>query len=627
MLVAPAPLALAALLTLAASTASTAAAGCSAGVRPDPIAREFLGAWARGDYPAAAARTDAPAEPVVAALTQARNDLGVDRAVLRLGAVRTGDSAATAEFTAALTLAALGDWRYTGRLPLVRAGDSWRVRWSTSVIHPALTEGSRFGRSRALPPRAPLLAADGAQLVGPGPVVTVGLEPRRVTDRASVLATLARITGADRDRVGAALAAARPDAFVPVITLRQDRYQAVAGQLAPIPGVIARPGTTQLTPTETFARAVLGRVGEATAEVLAAAGPDYRPGDELGLSGLQAAYQARLTGRAGGSVFVRDAAGTPGPPLQTFAAVPGQPVRTTLIRPVQTAAEQALDGVSAPAALVAVRPSTGAVLAVANRPADSALNRAFTGRYPPGSTFKIVTTAALLAGGLRPEDPVDCPPTATVGGRRFHNFEQEQFGTVPFRVDFARSCNTAFAGLSDRLDGNRLRAAAAALGFDGRWTLPLPADDGGVPEPADRAELAAAMIGQGQVIASPLGMALVAAAVADGSWRPPILVTDPPPAPSAPVVPMAAAVTDALRGLMRSVVTDGTGTALREVPGPPVAGKTGTAEFGTDEPPRTHAWFVGFRGDLAVAVLVEGGGVGGEVAAPLAATFFTAVPG
>ena len=129
------------------------------------------------------------------------------------------------------------------------------------------------------------------------------------------------------------------------------------------------------------------------------------------------------------------------------------------------------------------------------------------------------------------------------------------------------------------------------------------------------------MIGQAEIVASPLAMAGVAATVADGRWRAPRLVRSDPRRAGEPLRPAEATT---LRELMRSVVTTGTGTALATVPGE-VAGKSGTAEYGSGDPPPTHAWFIAYREDVAVAVLVEGGKSGGEVAAPIAAEFLTAL--
>src|SRR5262249_39538899 len=161
-----------------------------------------------------------------------------------------------------------------------------------------------------------------------------------------------------------------------------------------------------------------------------------------------------------------------------------------------------------------------------------------------------------------------------------------------------------------------------AFGFGKSYDIPLPAAGGQFPPPADAAEVAAAAIGQGRVLASPLQMATVAAAVARGTWRPPRLLSDNPAGPATPHA-LDPAVVASLRDLMGEVVRTGTGTAAA-VPGPtPVSGKTGTAEVGAD-PNVTHAWFIAFRGNLAVAIVVEKGGVGGRVAAPIAARFFAA---
>ena len=165
-----------------------------------------------------------------------------------------------------------------------------------------------------------------------------------------------------------------------------------------------------------------------------------------------------------------------------------------------------------------MQPSTGDILAVANRPTDATYDRAIDGRYPPGSTFKVVTTAALLRAGLKTSDTVDCPKTITVDGKLFKNFEGGAAGAVPFATDFAQSCNTAFVSLAQaagRPTRCRARRATSASG------APAPARS----RPArDAVARAATMIGQDRIVASPLAMAGVAATVADGRWHAPRLV-------------------------------------------------------------------------------------------------------
>ena len=270
-----------------------------------------------------------------------------------------------------------------------------------------------------------------------------------------------------------------------------------------------------------------------------------------------------------------------------------------------------------------MRPSTGDVLAVANRPADASFDRALGGRYPPGSTFKIISTAALLRDGLSPGRTVPCPPTIDVGGRTFRNFEGGAAGAVPFSQDFAQSCNTAFVSLSGRLPADALQRAALDFGLGRKVDLPLTVAASQVPPGVDRVERAAAMIGQARILASPLQMAGVAATVQDGRWRAPRLVsTDPATGASRsrPRSPGRCARSCAASSPAAP------GTPSRRVPGEPI-GKSGTAEFGSGDPPPTHAWFVAARGDLAVAVLVERGRSGGSVAAPIAARFLTALGG
>jgi cell division protein FtsI/penicillin-binding protein 2 len=280
--------------------------------------------------------------------------------------------------------------------------------------------------------------------------------------------------------------------------------------------------------------------------------------------------------------------------------------------------------VARPSSLVAVRPSTGEVLAVANGPEGGGENLAFVGRYPPGLTFKIVSAAAFLDAGLTPGTGVTCPRTVTVDGRTFRNAGGAALGRTTLRGAVAASCNTTFVQLAADLDSGAVADAAAAFGFDTSWQPGVRAFTGRVPAPRDAVERAAGAIGQGRVLASPLSMASVVAAVADGTWRTPVVLPDHATrAADRPRLP--GGVLDDLRRMLRATVTDGTGRSLSDVPGRPVIGKTGTAEYGTGDPPATHAWVVAAQGDLAVAVIVEDGGSGRRVAAPVAARFLRRV--
>lgn len=589
---------------------------------PEPVVDAFLSGWRDGDLDPALLTEPSQAAPALEALDAAVEALGARPEMARQEVARDADDRdrATARVRVEWSLPD-GFWTYETELSLLRGEDDWQVAWRPSALHPRLETGWTLRRRAVIPERASILAADGTPLFTPQPVVDVGVHPERVEDLEQVVSVLADTVEVQPDPLRERVEGAREDAFVSVITLRRDDYEAVRDVLHPVPGIVFREGERQLSPSTEFARGLLGTIGPATAEVLEELPEGFGAGDDLGRSGLQRAFQTQLAGTPGWAVDVLDADGeVVATPYQT-AATPGTPLRTTLDPAVQTAADAAVAG--QPAILVALRASTGEVLAVAHGPDGGTANTAFTGQYPPGSSYKIVSTAALLSAGVAPDAAVACPETATIFGRTFRNSEGRAYGTVPLRTAFAQSCNTTYVELVPEVDDELMAAAAASFGIGGDWDPGVAAYTGQAPAPADDVERAAAMIGQGRVLASPLGMAAVAAAVADGTWRPPVLLPDSAAAGDGPR-PLDPQVAATLDDFTRAVVTEGTGSALAGVPGE-VHGKTGTAEHGDEDPPQTHAWFVGYRDDLAVAVFVEGGAGGGSVAAPLAADFLTAV--
>ncbi|GLX97844.1 penicillin-binding transpeptidase domain-containing protein [Herbidospora sp. NBRC 101105] len=298
-------------------------------------------------------------------------------------------------------------------------------------------------------------------------------------------------------------------------------------------------------------------------------------------------------------------------------ATEGPAFATTIDKYVQMAAARALDPVAKPAAIVAIRPSTGEVLAVADRLGGKG---AFSSAFPPGSTFKIVTAAALLAAGVTPDQQVSCPATYQIPfGRVINNYQAHDFGTLAFRQAFAESCNTTFAQLAvERVPAATLTAQAAAFGFGATLSTGAGGSCGSLTEPHNHDALAEASFGQGTVVATPLCMASVAAAVQSGVWRGPRLLADASGQPAE--APLAPGVAEGLRAMMSSVVSEGTAEGTGLPAG--VSGKTGTAEeAGQDD----HAWFVGFHDDLAFAVFVKNGGTGRDVAIPIAARFLNAL--
>ncbi len=617
-------------LTVVAVLGVTVLTACSSdeGGKVDAAAETFLDAWAAGRFDQAAAATDAPGGPTDW-LPSVQKQLDGAKVRLDLGEGSTGDDKATRDVTVSWSLPGVEKpWSYGTKLELLKRGDAWKVHWDTTVVHPELAPVNKLVSERTLPERAPILDRAGQPIFTKQAVVTVGIEPGKATDLTGLATTLAGVLTAEKITAAAIVANARkakPTDFVPVVTLRQARYLEVKPQIYSLPGTVFRRSDRLLPETPTFGQPLLGRVGEATAEVIKETGGAYAAGDQLGTSGMQRAFNRQLTGEPSVTVNLTDQAGKPVKELFSAGGKAGEALRTTIDRGAQKAAEAALAGVPQQAAIVAIKPSTGEILAAANS-ASVDFNIALEGKYPPGSTFKIITTTAALQSGVAPTSTVACPGELTAGGKKFINADRFDLGVVPLRTAFARSCNTSMITLGSKLPPDGLTKAATQYGIGAGWKLGVASYSGTVPPPADATEAAADAIGQGKVLVSPFSMALAAATVQRGSVPNPVLVASRPATPQTALTPISPAVLGALRGFSRAVVTDGTAkAALGGSPGP-VAGKTGTAEYGEARPPRSHSWFAGYRGDLAFAVFVFDGASSGKAAAPVAAQFLAQVP-
>ncbi|TRW46286.1 penicillin-binding transpeptidase domain-containing protein [Georgenia yuyongxinii] len=528
------------------------------------------------------------------------------------------------------------DLTWTSSTELTLDGDSWTAPWARRMLHPdAGTDGVLSSR-RVPADRGEILGAGGSAIVTSREVWRIGIDKANLpeADVADAAVALATTLGLDPQAFADRTAAAGPRAFVEAIVVRRYDHGDVDVEGARrLPGVLLVEDVLPLAPTAAFARPVLGTVGAATAELIENSDGAIQAGDVVGLSGLQQQYDETLRGLPGTTVALTAGGAT----REIFSTEPraGSDVTTTLDPRLQMVAESLLSPVKSPSALVALRPSTGEVLAAASGPGSAGFSTATLGGYAPGSTFKVATALALLRSGLTTDSPMDCTPTAVADGREFSNypgFPADAVGPTTLEGVIATSCNTALIGARDRVDAADLATAAASLGLGVALEAGVPTLVGEVPTDATGTEHAASMIGQGRIVASPLAMATVAASVAAGSRVSPVLVTDVGgkslPAAADGAVEAAtdetsapAPLTDdeaaALRRMMRAVVTDGTASFLVDVPGGEVFAKTGTAEFGAQEAAGAHAWIVGFQDDLAVAVLVEDGFSGAATAGPL----------
>lgn len=384
-------------------------------------------------------------------------------------------------------------------------------------------------------------------------------------------------------------------------------------------------------PQGTLAGSVIGHIGSLTKEDIDADAVGER-GDLVGGSGMERLFQERLAGEPEMKLDLVDVSGHSVEELGRVPGTRGKKVRSTLDVDVQRAA-QAAYGSSLGGAVV-LDPATGDVLAVADAapfgPVNyvgakdvEPFNRALSGRYPPGSAMKVATAGAALDTGTVTARTTVTGPQEYKGVR---NFESGRFGSIPFATAVKFSVNTAFAQVAEKLGAAKLTRYAERFGFN--EAPRIEAATSSFPRPEDLGDLMWSSVGQAQVLATPLTMASVAATVAnDGKRMEPRLAKHQPKRGTRVLKRKHAAT---LASMMESVVEGGTGTGAR-IPGVRVAGKTGTAEVDVGGERRNHAWFVSFApvGDpkVAVAAVVELGGIGGQVAAPLVRRILNAVLG
>lgn len=613
---------------------------------PEPAAEELAAALQAGtpaDFPLTMETSASPDEQYALVFEQLLAAVGEDAGTVKVKSVTPleegdgGTATATATLAWSWPVATETAWEYETVAQLTYPGPTdgeagtWEAAWETGVLVPGLEAGERLAVERTEPARGEIVTTSGETIVGMTPVHRVGIDKTRPgwDTAAAKLGNVLDFDQATTDDIAAQVQSAGDKAFIEVITIRENDPEYDFDAAMAIDGVVGIPDELPLAPSRDFARAVLGSVGEATEEIVEESKGTIKPGDRVGVSGLQAAYDEQLRGVPGLAVTIEPAEGGEGESREAFTIekTDGEPLTITLDPAVQLRAEAALaDFGDLASAIVAIKPSTGEVLAVASGPGSEGYNTATLGQYPPGSTFKIATSLAMLRAGTTPDTTLPCTETINVEGRTFKNvpgYPQSAMGdAVPFRTVFANSCNTAFISQHQAISQQQLHDAAAALGLGVEATaLGAAGVFGDVPAEAAGTEHAASMIGQGQVLATPLAMATVAASVSAGHTVSPWLVKpSDEAADEAPAGDLTADEAATLRDLMGGVVQEGSGTVLRDVPGI-VGAKTGTAQFGDGT--KAHVWMVAIANDLAAAVFIEEGELASTVAAPVMHDFLT----
>lgn len=522
----------------------------------------------------------------------------------------------------------------------------WKVHWGDYFPLPEYGIDASYDRERLYPERGDIYDRSGELLAGGGSVISIGIQPGRVEDSDFLHETLYDELGLSEEYlVGEYQAAGIQDHwFVPIATVSESDFAELDPILRPIPGIFFRRQDSRVYPYDTEVSHITGYIGEVTEEMMNYYPErDYQPGDRAGRSGLEIGQEEVLRGKPGYEFYVEK--NEDRNLLRELAPEDGEDINISLDISLQQAAVDLLAGLKA--SFVLLDANSGEIIVLASAPGfdpnefvgginssrwsqlttdpDRPLfNRAIQGRYPPGSTFKVLTaTAALNEGIYDLNSEFNDEGYLTVDGNIIRNFEEEVFGVHTLEEAIVQSINTTMAKVGLEVGAENLEDYFNRLGLSSSPELGLPLQASQLGNPGrNQVALAWSAIGQDQVLMTPLHMAKMFTPFANQGYIPEISLQLKDYSDKQEQV-LSEETVNNLRTALKKVVTEGTGQAVN-IEGYNIYGKTGTAEIAGRDP---HAWFAGFiedfqNRDLAFALLVEEGGVGGRVAAPIVREFF-----
>lgn len=641
---------------------------------PHDVVEAFVERWTRGDYAgmydllSKDSKAHISKEEFVARYEGIAEEMGQRSIEVTIGQAPEG--AARIPIHVVRQTDRVGTLTEDNAIPVVEEDREYRIDWTPSVIVTDLADGYvRWIPS--VPQRGRILDRKGRPLAHLGTVNKVGVIPGQIQDEQALLDKLSQLLQLPPETIKQRYQGGQPDWFMPIKSLPDPMDPALLQELAGIPGVVVRQWPERVYPAGPAAAHVTGYLTEITGDELQQlVERGYEPGDRIGRAGIEAWGEQYLRGKRGGRLVI---VGPDGQERKVLAEVPSQPaadVVTTIDLDLQMAAYQALGDRTG--SIVILDPNSGAILAMVSNPSFDPnqfilghteeswaaindeqrrplLNRATQVGYPIGSTFKVVTMAAGMQHlGLTAQSAFDCPATFSLPGSSqvWRDWSPRGQGRLSLHNALVQSCNTVFFQIGAELDSrepNLLPQMARAFGFGSETGLPeLPEVAGIVPDPEwklrthgdywARGDAVNLSIGQGFFLATPLQVVDAYAALANGGtlWQPYLVqevvaidgtklyTAQPKPRGTLPISPE---IQGAIRAALRDVTSAPNGTAAAAFQGvaQPVAGKTGTAESGQEQP---HAWFTAFSpvdgARLAMVVMVEHGGEGSRTAAPIA---------
>ncbi len=645
---------------------------------PGAIAAAYLAAWNAGNYADMYALISADAKQKISQddFVQRYNAIRVQATISNVNATLQPGQRAGAniqQFSVAFDTVLVGkiEERNTMTLGVDPGGSAWRVQWLPSLIFKELTGDNIVHMIPIDTPRGDIRDRAGKSLATVGKVTTVALVPGKITDEQAMLSQLSGLLNVPAAVIKQKYAQSQADVPVQIKTISLSEATPIRQRLAAIPGVQVTDDPARVYPAGALAAQTIGYLSQVTDEDLKKlAVQGYYQGDVVGRSGVEQWGESALAGRRGGKLLVTSRQFDPVTTIAERAATKPGAVYLTLDIGLQQRSEQLLG--KRPGSIGVMRVSDGSLLAIAsypgfdpnqfilgisaaayqqlfNDPLGPFVNRLIDGRYATGSVFKPITMAAALDhAGYTADSTFDCPGYYVLDNTRWADWKAH--GRVGMVEALTQSCDVAnytMGHQEDVADQTLLPKEAQAFGLGrvpdivGLGSANAVGAAGVVPSPAwkqnalgegwlpkDAVNLS---IGQGYLLASPVQVLNVYAAIANGGtlWTPRIIdkavdangaVTDSNAAKPLGTLPASADALHSIRQGLRGVTSDETGTAFRAFQGfgVPTAGKTGTAQAGSGQP---HAWFAVYapfdQPEVAVVTIVEHGGEGAAVAAPI----------
>ena len=519
---------------------------------------------------------------------------------------------------------------------------NWKIKWNYNLIFPDMTEESKFVREVILPERGVIFDRNKNPLAVKGEVVEVGIQAAKVENQKILIEELTQIMDVDESEIMNSLQRYpdNPEWFSPLKTLTWENYKKLEEKLRPISGVFFRKKESRVYPYKEITAHLTGYISEiSNKEIESSEEINYISGELTGKSGLEKSYEKKLRGKNGYILYLQN--NNNKKELMRKKAVDGENLITSIDRDLQKKVWQALDNKTG--AVVVSDPKNGEILAMVSSPSydpnqfvlgmsqsdwekiqknekSPMLNRAIQGLYPPGSTFKIITAASALDSGLVEMDTeFNDKGELKIEGNIVRNYQNEVFGKHTFKEALTYSINTAFAKIALELSKERLIEYINKFGFEKNINLGLEVKNSSIGEINSKVDLAWTGLGQAKVLTNPIQMNRIIAIVANqGKNVFPSLIKNNLENEDLRQI-IAKENINKLEEMLINVVDKGTGKNA-DLESIEIAGKTGTAEIGIDDE-KPHAWFVGYapvnNPELAVAVFLENGGVGGKDAAPI----------